>query len=109
MVLMSSFKILLKVVVLLLRRSLNSITPIAGISPGGIFVCEELDFPDTRKDMNLNNEYPTLKEILKAIKNNADFNSKYIEESDKQYFLKNFKSIKIFNGKKNEVAVIEKK
>jgi hypothetical protein len=79
------------------------------ISPGGIFVCEELDFPDTRKDMNLNNEYPTLKEILKAIKNNADFNSKYIEESDKQYFLKNFKSIKIFNGKKNEVAVIEKK
>ena len=70
------------------------------IQPGGIFVCEELDFPDTRKDMNLNNEFPTLKEILIAIKTNNDFYSKYVTESDKEYFLKNFKTIEIFNGKK---------
>tara|TARA_A100001015_G_scaffold88660_1_gene98623 strand:+ start:1644 stop:2444 length:801 start_codon:yes stop_codon:yes gene_type:complete len=60
------------------------------LSPKGIFICEELDFPETRKDMNINNEYPDLKNILKSIKSNRDFNSKYIKEEDKKYFLDNF-------------------
>ena len=34
----------------------------------GIYVVEELDFPDTRKDMNLKNEKNTLYTILKSIK-----------------------------------------
>ena len=79
------------------------------LSPKGIFICEELDFPETRKDMNINNEYPDLKNILKAIKSNRDFNSKYIKEEDKKYFLDNFNTIEIFKGKINEVAVIQKK
>ena len=79
------------------------------VSPNGIFVCEELDFPETRQDMNLKNEYPDLKQILLAIKENRDFNSKYINDEDKKYFLKNFKSIEIFKGKSNEVAIIQKK
>ena len=79
------------------------------LSPKGIFICEELDFPETRKDMNINNEYPDLKNILKAIKSNRDFNSKYIKEEDKKYFLDNFNTIEIFKGKTNEVAVIQKK
>ena len=79
------------------------------LSPKGIFICEELDFPETRKDMNINNEYPDLKSILKAIKSNKDFNSKYIKEEDKKYFLDNFNTIEIFKGKINEVAVIQKK
>ena len=79
------------------------------LSPKGIFICEELDFPETRKDMNINNEYPDLKNILKAIKSNKDFNSKYIKEEDKRYFLDNFNTIEIFKGKINEVAVIQKK
>ena len=79
------------------------------LSPKGIFICEELDFPETRKDMNINNEYPDLKNILKAIKLNRDFNSKYIKEEDKKYFLDNFNTIEIFKGKINEVAVIHKK
>ncbi|RZO50971.1 MAG: hypothetical protein EVA74_01145 [Candidatus Pelagibacterales bacterium] len=79
------------------------------LSPKGIFICEELDFPETRKDMNINNEYPDLKNILKAIKLNKDFNSKYIKEEDKKYFLDNFNTIEIFKGKINEVAVIQKK
>ena len=79
------------------------------LSPKGIFICEELDFPETRKDMNINNEYPDLKNILKAIKSNKDFNSKYIKEEDKKYFLDNFNTIEIFKGKINEVAVIQKK
>ena len=79
------------------------------LSPKGIFICEELDFPETRKDMNINNEYPDLKNILKAIKSNKDFNSKYVKEEDKKYFLDNFNTIEIFKGKINEVAVIQKK
>ena len=38
------------------------------LKPKGIFIVEELDFPDVRKDMNLENEKPTLKEILNLIK-----------------------------------------
>ena len=79
------------------------------LSPKGIFICEELDFPETRKDMNINNEYPDLKSILKAIKSNKNFNSKYVKEEDKRYFLENFNTIEIFKGKINEVAIIQKK
>ena len=79
------------------------------LSPKGIFICEELDFPETRKDMNINNEYPDLKNILKAIKLNKNFNSKYIKEEDKRYFLENFNTIEILKGKINEVAIIQKK
>ena len=79
------------------------------INPNGLFICEELDFPETRKDMNLENEYPDLKQILLAIKSNQDFDSKYIKDEDKKYFLENFKSIEIYKGKINEVAIIQKK
>ena len=75
----------------------------------GIFVIEELDFPDTRKDMNEKNESPTLKEILISIKQNQDFESTYVSKHQKEYFLNNFSSIEIFKGKFNEIAFIKKK
>lgn len=75
----------------------------------GIFVIEELDFPDERKDMNLYNERPTLREILNLIKQNQDFNSKYITSEQKKYFLNNFEEIQIFKGQFNEIAFITKK
>ena len=53
----------------LLFRKLNS---------GGLFIIEELDFPDTRKDMNINNEKPTLKNILLSIIKKKEFDSKYV-------------------------------
>jgi len=80
------------------------------INSGGIFIVEELDFPDTRKDMNVNNEKPTLREILNKIKLNDDtFESKYILNEEKEYFLKNFANIEIFKGNFNEIAIIQKK
>ena len=75
----------------------------------GLFIIEELDFPDTRDDMNKNKEKPTLKEILNCIINNKDFNSKYINEKDKEYLLKNILSIEIKKGNFNEFAIIKKK
>jgi len=59
--------------------------------------------------MNLNNEKPTLREILNQIKNNISFDSKYISLEDKKYFLDNFSSIEIFIGNFNEIAIIKKK
>ena len=68
-----------------------------------------MEFLFVRKDMNLGNEHPDLKQILLAIKSNQDFDSKYITDEDKKYFLENFKSIEIYKGKINEVAIIQKK
>ncbi len=75
----------------------------------GIFIIEELDFPDTRKDMNLENEKPTLREILYNIIDKKNFYSKFIDKHDKEYFLNNFSSINILKGNFNEVAIIKKK
>ena len=79
------------------------------LKPEGIFIVEELDFPDIRNDMNVEKEKPTLREILYLIKENKEFYSKYINDSDKKYFLDNFEEINIFKGKFNEIAFIKKK
>ena len=75
----------------------------------GLFIIEELDFPDTRKDMNLEDEHPTLREILDKIKTGLDFYSEYISLEDKKYFMENFDSIEVFKGNFNEIAIIRKK
>ena len=79
------------------------------INSEGLFIIEELDFPETRKDMNLKNEKPSLKEIFQKIKKNEYFDSKYILPEDKKYFLDNFSNIEIYKGNFNEIAIIKKK
>ena len=75
----------------------------------GIFVVEELDFPDTRIDMNPGKKKPTLRDILISVKNNKDFESELVSKDQKEYFLKNLNSIEIFKGEFNEIAFIKKK
>ena len=76
----------------------------------GLFIIEELDFPDTRDDMNLNNEKPTLREILLNFKkNNTLLNSEYIKKKDADNFLNNVEGIEIYKGNFNEIAIIKKK
>ena len=79
------------------------------INSGGYFITEELDFPDTRKDMNLKNEKPTLRSILLNIKNGLDFENSLITHEQKEYFLKNLNDISILKGNFNEIAIISKK
>ena len=59
--------------------------------------------------MNTKGEKPTLKQILQQLKNGKEFNSKYVSNEDKIYFLSNLESIDIFKGKFNEIAFIKKK
>ena len=79
------------------------------VQSGGYFIVEELDFPESRKDMRLNQDFPDLKTILDNIVNNKDFKSPYIDDKSKNYFLNNFEYIKTYRGNMNEIAIIKKK
>ena len=59
--------------------------------------------------MNINNEKPTLKNILLSITEQREFDSKYVSKDDKRYLLENYASIEIFKGNVNEIAFIKKK
>ena len=76
---------------------------------GGFFIIEEIDFPEKREDMRADQEFPDLKTILNKIINKENFNSKYINENEKNYFLENFDTIKFYTGNINEIAIIKKK
>ena len=79
------------------------------LKSGGFFIVEEIDFPEKREDMRVGQEFPDLKTILKKILNKENFNSKYINENEKNYFLENFDTIKFYTGNINEIAIIKKK
>ena len=80
------------------------------LNSGGLFIIEELDFPDTREDMNLMNEKPTLREILfKFKKEKKLLNSKYIKKNDRDNFLDSIESLEIYRGNFNEIAILRKK
>lgn len=79
------------------------------LQSGGYFIVEELDFPEKREDMRINQDFPDLKTILKNVKNGKDFESIYVDESLKKYFLDNLDTIEFFEGNTNEMAIIKKK
>ena len=78
------------------------------LNKGGYFIIEELDFPETREDMRVNHYPPDLKTILLSVLEKKDFESPYIDEKTKKYFLNNVESIKIYKGNMNEIAIIKK-
>ena len=79
------------------------------IKKGGIFIIEEIDFPEKKEDMRTGQNMPDLKTILKKIQSNEDFDSKYINKSEKEYLISNVSSISFFKGNLNELAVVRKK
>ena len=79
------------------------------IKKGGIFIIEEIDFPEKREDMRTGQNFPDLKTILKKILSKKDFNSDYITDYEKEYLLSNVESISFFKGNINEIAVLKKK
>ena len=80
------------------------------LNSGGLFIIEELDFPETRRDMNLKNEKPTLREILLKFQiDKTLLSSNYIKKKDGDYFINNIDSIEIYKGNFNEIAILRKK
>ncbi len=79
------------------------------IKKGGIFIVEEIDFPEKREDMRINQAKPDLKTILKKVLSKEDFKSDYIQDKEKDYFIKNVDSIEFFTGNINEIAIVKKK
>ena len=79
------------------------------LKKNGIFVVEELNFPDLREDMNPHKKRPTLRDILLLVKENRNFDSELVSNQQKEYFLNNLSSIEIFRGRFNEIAFIKKK
>jgi len=79
------------------------------IKKGGIFIVEEIDFPEKREDMRIDQFKPDLKTILKKVISKEDFRSDYIQDNEKDYFLKNVDSIEFFTGNINEIAIVKKK
>ena len=79
------------------------------IKKGGIFIVEEIDFPEKREDMRIDQVKPDLKTILKKVLSKEDFKSDYIPDIEKDYFLKNVDSIEFFTGNTNEIAIVKKK
>ena len=79
------------------------------LKPGGYFIIEEVDFPEKREDMRSNQELPDLKTILQKINNKENFESKYIKQDEKSYFLNNVDFIKFYRGNINEFAIVKKK
>ena len=79
------------------------------IKKGGIFIIEEIDFPEKKEDMRAGQKMPDLKTILKKIQSNEDFNSEYINKSEKEYLISNVSSISFFKGNLNELAIVRKK
>ncbi len=78
------------------------------LKAGGLFIVEEIDFPEKREDMRINQDFPDLKTILKKVVKKEKFNSKYINEDEKLFFLNNVESIEFYNGNINEIVVIKK-
>lgn len=79
------------------------------LKKNGLFIIEEVDFPEKREDMRIGHKKPDLKTILNNVILKKDFNSEYILESEKKYFLLNCAEIKFFKGNFNEIAIIRKK
>ena len=79
------------------------------IKKGGIFIIEEIDFPEKKEDMRIGQNMPDLKTILKKIQLNEDFDSEYINKSEKEYLISNVSSISFLKGNLNELVVVRKK
>ena len=79
------------------------------IKKGGLFIIEEIDFPEKKEDMRIGQSKPDLKTILKKIQTNEDFDSEYVNKNEKEYLISNVGSISFFKGNLNELAVVTKK
>ena len=66
---------------------------------GGIYIAEDLNFPEIHKMYNPTNETLNLKSMLKKIESGEEINSSYVEKKDIEYLKNNIKNIKFYKSK----------
>ena len=88
---------------------------------GGMYIVEDLNFPEIHEMYNPTKEITNLKTILKKISLNEEITSKFMSHEEIKYIKENVKNIKIFKSKNknnylihdvceySEIAFIEKK
>ena len=80
------------------------------LKKGGIYIVEDLNFPEIHKMYNPTNEVVDLKTILKKISSGEEIISKFMKEKEIAYIKNNIENIKFYKGNDNsEIVFIKKK
>ena len=80
------------------------------LKKGGIYIVEDLNFPEIHKMYNPTNEAVDLKTILKKINSGEEILTKFMEENEIEYIKNNIENIKFYKGHDNsEIVFIKKK
>ena len=81
------------------------------LKEGGIYIVEDLNFPEMHEMYNPTNEDLDLKTILQQISRGKRISSKFIDKNKIEYIEKNIKNIKFYSGqgKYSEIVFIKKK
>jgi len=76
------------------------------LKKGGIYIAEDLNFPEVDKMYNPTGEIMNLKTILKKINLGEEVHTKYMEKNEIEYIKNNFESIKFYKSKNKENYLI---
>ena len=80
------------------------------LKKGGIYIVEDLNFPEIHKMYNPTNEAVDLKTILKKINLGEEISTKFMKENEIEYIQNNIENIKFYKGHNNsEIVFIKKK
>ena len=80
------------------------------LKKGGIYIVEDLNFPEIHKMYNPTNEAVDLKTILKKINLGEEIITKFMKENEIEYIQNNIENIKFYKGHDNsEIVFIKKK
>ena len=69
------------------------------LKKGGIYIVEDLNFPEIDKMYNPTNDSPNLKKILLKIKNNEEFSSNHMSNDEISYIKNNVENITFYKCK----------
>ena len=80
------------------------------LKKGGIYIVEDLNFPEIHKMYNPTNEAVDLKTILTKINLGEEIFTKFMKENEIEYIQNNIENIKFYKGHDNsEIVFIKKK
>jgi SAM-dependent methyltransferase len=79
------------------------------LKKGGIYIVEDLNFPEIHKKYNPTNEAVDLKTILKKINLGEEIFTKFMKENEIEYLQNNIENIKFYKGHDNSEIVFIKK